>query len=97
MGKNTRGIDQLDKWELRPRWIFGCLNICQNFSQFQIFGHDFCLQIFFSTSQYLVLLFFKLQQFVKIYEAFDIHSHGISSFNLSLKTLRATNMEGKIY
>ena len=42
------------------------------------------------------LLFSKFQPHVKIYEEFDIHSHGISSFNLSLKTLRVTIMEGKV-
>ena len=49
-----------------------------------------------STSECSILLFSKLQPLVKIYEEFDIHSHGISSFILSLKTLRVTSMEGKV-
>ena len=31
-----------------------------------------------------------------IYEEFNIHLHGISSFILNLKTLRVTSMEGKV-
>ena len=44
--------------------------------------------ILLSTFEYLILLFSKLQPLIKISEEFDIHSHGISSFILSLKTLK---------
>ena len=55
-----------------------------------------CFEQMISTSEYSVLLFSGLQPLVKIYKEFDIHSDGISSFFLSLKSFRVTGLDGKV-